>query len=71
MGKITGFIDFNRKLPGKLDVSERIKYFKEFQNANIWNEKLDLESLPDGVYILCLKDKNDAKLFKRIQKMSK
>lgn len=48
-----------------------IVHFMEFQNANTWNKKLDLEGFPEGVYILCLQDKNDAKLFKRIQKMSK
>ena len=37
MGKITGFIDFNRKLPNKLAVSDRIRYFKEFQNE--WSDE--------------------------------
>ena len=37
MGKTTGFIDFNRKLPGKNSISERIKGFKEFQNE--WSDK--------------------------------
>ena len=37
MGKITGFIDFNRKLPDKLAVSDRIRYFKEFQNE--WSDE--------------------------------
>ena len=37
MGKTTGFIDFNRKLPSKLSISERIKDFKEFQNK--WSDK--------------------------------
>lgn len=37
MGKTTGFIDFNRKLPDKNSISERIKGFKEFQNE--WSDK--------------------------------
>ena len=37
MGKTSGFIDFNRKLPSKNSVSERIKGFKEFQNQ--WSDK--------------------------------
>ena len=37
MGKTTGFIDFNRKLPSKNSVKQRIKDFKEFQNQ--WSDK--------------------------------
>ena len=37
MGKITGFIEFNRELPSKNSVNERIKDFKEFQNH--WSDK--------------------------------
>lgn len=31
MGKITGFLEYDRELPGKIDTSERIKSFKEFE----------------------------------------
>ena len=30
MGKLTGFMEFKRELPGKRPVQERIKDYKEF-----------------------------------------
>jgi glutamate synthase (NADPH/NADH) small chain len=33
MGKPTGFLEYNRQLPGKLDAAERIHHFREFVHA--------------------------------------
>ena len=46
-------------------------YSKEIASSKSYNETLSLEQHQDGVYIICLSDKNGAKLFKRIQKISK
>ena len=46
-------------------------YSKEIASANSYNEKLSLEQHPDGVYIICLRDKHGAQLYRRIQKISK
>ena len=43
MGKITGFLEFNRELPEKTPVAERVKNYNEFVQLYT-NEKLNQQS---------------------------
>ena len=43
MGKTTGFLEFNRELPDKRPVQERIHDYKEFVNR-FSNEKLSQQA---------------------------
>ncbi|MEZ4688321.1 MAG: glutamate synthase subunit beta, partial [Bacteroidia bacterium] len=43
MGKITGFLEFDRELPGKIDSLERIKTYEEFE-LNFSDEKTEKQA---------------------------